>query len=137
MSCVVIDENGHVLDKTNAAIHLDNLDSSKGGSEDRVNYILQLIAKTAQDLKSKHPKCASVGIGIPGNVDPTTGSTRYLPNYGWLTPVSIGPYLESELDCTVKMRNDGRCAAIAESKLGIGRNSKVFAMVTLGTGPQL
>ena len=75
-----------------------------------------------------------MGIGIPGNVDPTTGSTRYLPNYGWLAPVSIGAYLETELGCTVRMRNDGRCAAIAESKFGVGRSSKVFAMLTLGTG---
>jgi len=23
-------------------------------------------------------------IGIPGNVDPSKGTTRYLPNFGWL-----------------------------------------------------
>lgn len=32
------------------------------------------------------------------------------------------------------MRNDGRCAALAEARLGCGTKSKVFAMLTLGTG---
>ena len=32
------------------------------------------------------------------------------------------------------MRNDGRCAAIAESKFGVGKSESVFAMLTLGTG---
>jgi predicted NBD/HSP70 family sugar kinase len=32
------------------------------------------------------------------------------------------------------MRNDGRCAAIAENKFGSGKNSSIFAMLTLGTG---
>ena len=28
-----------------------------------------------------------VGVAVPGNVDPATSSTRYLPNFGWLEPV--------------------------------------------------
>jgi glucokinase len=32
------------------------------------------------------------------------------------------------------MRNDGRCHAIAEVKYGAGINSKILAMITLGTG---
>ena len=32
------------------------------------------------------------------------------------------------------MRNDGRCAAIAESQFGAGEDAKVFTMLTLGTG---
>ena len=32
------------------------------------------------------------------------------------------------------MRNDGRCAALAEAKFGAGKFSPVFAMLTLGTG---
>lgn len=129
MSCVVINEQGHIIDKNNTPVSRSN-----DGSESSIENILRLITSSAKELIDKYPACKSVGIGIPGNVDPTTGSTRYLPNYGWLAPVSIGVYLETELGCTVRMRNDGRCAAIAESKLGIGRSSKVFAMLTLGTG---
>jgi len=135
VSCVVINELGHIIDKNNVSIIRNNDSKGNGtGNENSIENILRLIASSAKELLEKYPTCKSVGIGIPGNVDPTTGSTRYLPNYGWLSPVSIGTYLETELGCTVRMRNDGRCAAIAESKFGIGRSSKVFAMLTLGTG---
>ena len=129
VSCVVINEQGHIIDKNNTPVRRSN-----DGSEISIENILRLITSSAKELIDKYPACKSVGIGIPGNVDPTTGSTRYLPNYGWLAPVSIGAYLETELGCTVRMRNDGRCAAIAESNFGVGRSSKVFAMLTLGTG---
>lgn len=118
MSCVVINEQGHIIDKNNTPVRRSN-----DGSEISIENILRLITSSAKELIDKYPACKSVGIGIPGNVDPTTGSTRYLPNYGWLAPVSIGAYLETELGCTVRMRNDGRCAAIAESKFGVGRSS--------------
>ena len=34
----------------------------------------------------------------------------------------------------MNMRNDGRCAALAEAKYGAGKFSPVFSMLTLGTG---
>lgn len=92
VSCVVINEQGHIIDKNNTPVRRSN-----DGSEISIENILRLITSSAKELINKYPACKSVGIGIPGNVDPTTGSTRYLPNYGWLAPVSIGAYLETEL----------------------------------------
>lgn len=41
---------------------------------------------------------------------------------------------KAKYDLPITMRNDGRCAAIAESLLGSGKHSAVFALLTLGTG---
>jgi predicted NBD/HSP70 family sugar kinase len=76
-------------------------------------------------------------MGVPGNVDPVKGCTRYLPNFGWLEPVELGKLLINKVDmhdAQVRLRNDGRCAALAESKYGAGIGAAVFAMLTLGTG---
>eukprot|EP00607_Mallomonas_marina_P010361 CAMPEP_0182421360 /NCGR_PEP_ID=MMETSP1167-20130531/6712_1 /TAXON_ID=2988 /ORGANISM="Mallomonas Sp, Strain CCMP3275" /LENGTH=270 /DNA_ID=CAMNT_0024598411 /DNA_START=437 /DNA_END=1249 /DNA_ORIENTATION=- len=75
-----------------------------------------------------------IGLGIPGNVDPINGCTRYLPNFQWTQSVPIGKELSNQLHLPVHMRNDGRCAAVAESRYGAGKNSNIFAMLTLGTG---
>ena len=91
---------------------------------------------------------------MPGNVDPAAGTTRYLPNFGWLEPVDLtARLLELPLpelaDRTgtlggalglgrehVHLRNDGRCAALAERHFGVGAGGahSVMAMLTLGTG---
>ena len=32
---------------------------------------------------------SGLGVAVPGNVDPAAGTTRYLPNFGWLEPVDL------------------------------------------------
>ena len=81
-------------------------------------------------------------MGVPGNVDPIKGSTRYLPNFGWLEELPLRAKLNTVLSSKiisvkfkpVFLRNDGRCAALAEAKYGAGKFSPVFTMLTLGTG---
>jgi glucokinase len=83
-----------------------------------------------------------VGIGVPGNVDPITGVTRYMPNFGWLEEVPLRELLHAQLVTRslplnfkpIRMRNDGRCAALAEATYGSGKSAEVFSMLTLGTG---
>lgn len=115
-----------------------------------IDLILQCIYETYSQLCSKFEDfiIVGIGLGVPGNVDPQTGTTRYLPNFGWLSQVPLRDLLLDELlsakhskfghidkeTFKIVMRNDGRCAAIAEYTFGSGRGQKVFAMLTLGTG---
>lgn len=98
--------------------------------------VLSLISDCCLEMILKHPNVVSIGIAIPGNVDPLSGNTRYLPNFGWLEPIPLRSIIHNKLQSTIPLciRNDGRCAALAEQKLGVGKVSKVFAMLTLGTG---
>jgi len=99
-------------------------------------------ATTPSIIKSPHVK--GIGIAVPGNVDPISNHARYLPNFAWGDQsVPLGSLIVERLhlsssssDETIKvsMRNDGRCAAIAEAKFGSGKDSQVFAFLTLGTG---
>jgi len=128
ITCILSDINGIIIDKLNEVINDRSIDN-----------VLNIIANTCNNLinRNKDIQCLGIGIGIPGNVDPINGNTRYLPNFGWLEPVNIGDYLKKNVgngNLRISMRNDGRCAAIAEFKYGAGINSNVLAMLTIGTG---
>ena len=48
-----------------------------------------------------------IGIAIPGNVDPTRGFARYLPNFGWLDPVDVSSLiLDSPAEAGDRMATD-------------------------------
>ena len=127
------------------------------------------------DSRNSCMKIEGIGLAIPGNVDPIKGTTRYLPNFGWLEEVPLATILAQRLlqsdilrqnnndndsnnifnmiasgllariekdgANAIHMRNDGRCAALAERIFGVGRSNagseidcSVFSMLTLGTG---
>ena len=109
------------------------------------SYVIGLIVDAIKEVLSSNldpsKKLEGIGIAVPGNVDPKTGQTRYLPNFGWLEPVNLKELVlaglpEAYREIKVEMRNDGRCAALAEYKYGRGkdRRDSVFCMLTLGTG---
>jgi len=103
-----------------------------------VQSVIESVSQCIDSLTAATDTSASViaciGLGIPGNVDPEAECTRYLPNFGWTEPVPIGRILRQRFNIPVGLRNDGRCAALAECMYGAGRQSSVFAMLTLGTG---
>ena len=124
VSCIALSSTGEVLRRHSVALSSRDVDTV-------VSTIVGCCSVVG--LAS----CRGIGIAVPGNVDPTRGTTRYLPNFGWLEEVPLVDLLSSQLSFPASkfyMRNDGRCAAIAEARLGSGRHSKVFAMLTLGTG---
>ena len=98
---------------------------------------MDAIEKATHNM-TKLSTVRGLGVAVPGNVDPINNSARYLPNFNWTKNVNLGKLLYERLHLSpefhISMRNDGRCAAIAESKLGCGKDSKIFAFLTLGTG---
>lgn len=121
ITSVILDINGDILMKKTLPVTSRLL-------EDVMDVIFSCIEGMI------HEDIIGIGVGVPGNVDPSQSSTRYLPNFGWFDPVPLGKLISERTGLPVTMRNDGRCAAIAECKYGVGKNSKVFAMLTLGTG---
>lgn len=99
-----------------------------------VNCIMEIFPEEALMLEG-------IGFAVPGNVNPRLGVTRYLPNFGWTEEVNLAHLVLEKLpaeyrNTKVEMRNDGRCAALAEYKFGVGKGCDwpVFSMITLGTG---
>ncbi len=78
---------------------------------------------------------AGIGIGSPGNIDATSGTIRYSPNFGptW-NGAPLGTRLRERFGIPVFVGNDARCATLGEYTYGVGRGTKDFVLITLGTG---
>ncbi len=92
--------------------------------------VLDAIARAVLQLDS-HPK--SVGVAIPGEVDPT-GRCWGLPNVAGFRGVELGKGLSERLRCPVAVENDATTAALGEYLHGHGSRYPSFLMITLGTG---
>lgn len=119
--CIVSDMNGNKHSSHRKEI-----------SDRSVDAVIALIIDAIASIIT--PEVIAIGLAVPGNVDPLRGCTRYLPNFQWLEEVPIASMISQRFQLPVNLRNDGRCAAMAEYQYGLGKDSKVFAMLTLGTG---
>jgi glucokinase len=92
--------------------------------------VLDAIARAVLELD---PKPRSVGVAIPGEVDPT-GRCWGLPNVPGFKGVALGKGLSERLRCPVAVENDATTAALGEYLYGHGSRYPSFLMITLGTG---
>lgn len=79
---------------------------------------------------------AGIGIGSPGPLNLRTGSLALLPNFPGWNGYPLRARLAAKTGFPVTLDCDANAAALAEWKLGAGRERGVdsMAMITLGTG---
>jgi glucokinase len=93
-----------------------------------------LIATIEKALKDPDAKdVVGIGIGSPGNIEARSGSVLYSPNFKWVN-VPLGEMLRGHFDMPVFVGNDARCATLGEYTYGMGRGTRNFVLLTLGTG---
>lgn len=92
-----------------------------------------LVTVIGAAVKNVDGKIAGIGIGAPGNVDPTTGTIGYSPNFGWKDAPLVAT-LAKHFRQPIFLGNDARCATLGEYTFGTGIGSKDFVLLTLGTG---
>ena len=78
-------------------------------------------------------KLAGIGIGLPGHIDLEAGTTQ-VGNVGCLNGFPIVQHVSAKTGLAVAIENDATLAALAEFRFGVGRGSRRFMAVTLGTG---
>ena len=76
---------------------------------------------------------ASIGIGIPGAVDPSTGRVTHAVNLG-LEGLELGAELTRRLGRPVRIDNDVNAAALGAFHLLEKREDQSMAFLNLGTG---
>lgn len=121
----ILDERYHVIAKKS----IQTL--AKRGFSD----IVKDIALTAKSFAVEHQLegLGYVGIGVPGTIDPATGTIIFANNLGWVNVDFIAEF-QSHWDIPIKMSNDANCAVLGEAKAGCGVGHKDLTMLTLGTG---
>ena len=79
-------------------------------------------------------KATAVGIGVPGPTDIEGRTALVAINLQGWNAVPLAECLEAQIKRPVRLANDANCAGLGEAWLGAGRHSRVFVLLTLGTG---
>jgi glucokinase len=120
----VVQEDGKIL-----AQHEQDIDDR---SFDAVIAAIENVVRPAiKDGKEK--ELVGIGIGSPGNIDLKTGTILYSPNFMW-SNVPLGTRLRQSFSLPLFVANDARCATLGEYTFGMGKGTKNFVLLTLGTG---
>ena len=123
----VVNENCEIVFRgsvpTNAGRDFDEIIKDMGG----------LINKLLADNNISPEEVKYVGIGAPGVLDNEAGTVTDNSNIKWVN-YPIREKLQQYINKPVFLGNDANVAAWAEYMGGVGRGTKNFLMLTLGTG---
>ena len=119
----VIDKNGKILEKTEKRL--------KGIITAEVKKVIEeTIFETVEKYRKEY-KIDEIGIAIPGTVNKTEvikSVNLGLKNY------KIVDVLNKKINIPIKIKNDAKSAAIAESNFGSLKGYNRVLFLTLGTG---
>lgn len=123
----VVDASGQIISRADRAL-------PRGAAVDQVLADLAGAARTALGQAGIQPsEVDGVGVGLPGTIDPRTGSVLMAPNLGW-KDVPARALLERALPWPVYVENDANAAVIGEGWCGAGAGVNDLVCLTLGTG---
>ena len=122
IEAIAFDDGGHEVHRERIATPAHDYDGS----------IVALCALVTR-IESRFACTASVGIGMPGSLSPTTGLVRNA-NSTWLNGRRFHDDLTTALGRTIRIANDADCFALSEAIDGAGTDHRVVFGVILGTG---
>ena len=120
---ILVDETYHPIMRKRISTNPEN------GYDSILNSIKDLV----NELDTKSEKNTSVGIGTPGSLSHDSGLIKN-SNTECLVGKDFKNDLKKTLNLNISMDNDANCFALAESKLGAGKNSDLVFGVIMGTG---
>lgn len=121
----VVNRSGKILNQIEKDYTEDEKKSGK-----LIEIAENFIVNTIHELKNKY-KVESIGIAIPGTI--SNGVILKSVNLG-IENYDLEKNLELKLGVKVTVRNDAKCAAVAESKYGKNSDKKNVLFLSLGTG---
>lgn len=104
---------------------------TRDGEKSVVQQLLDVARTVVDDVEG----IDSVGVGMPGVLDPAAGTTRFIPNIpGDWDGVRVIDRMTTAVGTPARLINDARAFALAEHGLGAGRGASSMLGITLGTG---
>ena len=116
----VVDADGEVQHRRERLTELDS-------QERLVEEIGAAVADVIDD------SIEAIGFGVPSRVDQQTGRVDGSVNIP-LVDVPLRDLMVERFGLPVAIENDGNAAALAEHRVGAGRDARTMVMLTLGTG---
>jgi glucokinase len=125
----VVDHDGKVLSRYKAKTR-----QYKGQPSELLDLIAESVHGAVGDAHLELSAIEAVGVGIPGALDPTRDLVSVAPNLGWINLPARDELSKRLNGITVRLENDVRNAALAESVLGAGAGSQSMVAIFVGTG---
>ena len=100
---------------------------------EQVERIAAAVVSTAEAAGCSPDSIESVGVGIPGVANLSTGVVDKCPNMGWYH-VPFGEEFRKHLSTPLFIENDANVAALAESVAGVSAGTSSSVFITIGTG---
>jgi glucokinase len=94
---------------------------------------VETIARAVASLAGERTLTA-VGIGCAGLVSAHEGVVHISPNLPLWREVALGPWAQAQLGLPVAVLNDANAFALAEARIGAGRDRSPVIVLTIGTG---
>jgi glucokinase len=97
-------------------------------------HVVRRMIKVIESVMPESHKRLSIGIGVPGPLDPFEGVVLEAPNLPGWKDVPLQAKLQSHFDCPVRLGNDANVAALGEWRHGAGERTDPMLYVNIGTG---
>ncbi len=120
-----------LVDAMHGVVYKDRVPTPQHSYNAILDAISALVDKTVSQQKIERP--SSIGIGIPGCLDPATqlvrGSNTVVMNG---KPLQVD--LQQRLGLQIHLQNDANCLAVSEAVDGAAKGCSVVFAVIIGTG---
>ena len=100
---------------------------------EQIKKMADAVVSTAEAAGCTMEQVASVGVGIPGIANPSTGVIDRCPNMGWFH-VPFRDEFRKYISVPLFIDNDANVAALAESVAGVSAGTSSSVFITIGTG---
>jgi fructokinase len=125
-----------LLDPKGRSVHRERRPTPRNAdSQDEYSGILNHVVSMVEDTltKAKGGVSCTVGIGIPGTIDPLTALVQNA-NTTSLIGKPFQNDLETALERPLALENDANCFTLAEALDGAGKGHALVFGVIMGTG---
>ena len=131
IACGIVEKNGNLIAKETRDIDINEIKEEKRTE----NLIIDIIDNEIRILLEKYDytkgDISKIAISVPGS--PKGSKIRNLVNLN-IKEYDIGKVLEEKYNTVVKIKNDGKCAGIAEKQYGSLKKYNDCIFLCLGTG---
>jgi len=127
IDAVIVDPSGGIAARVRLA--------TGWGAEGVIDTVIAAVHAVATDAGVNVASIRSVGIGIPGQVDPDTGRVLHAVNIG-VDELDLGAAISAELGVAVRVENDVKAAGLGAHALHRAGGDRIDSMayLNLGTG---
>ena len=127
----LVDKNGELISKESRDINISNIKEEKRVERLLVEIIENEISMLLEKNDFTVGDISKIGIAVPGS--PKNGKIRNLVNLH-IKEFNLGEELNKKYKVNVKIKNDGKCAGLAEKKYGSLKKYKDCVFLCIGTG---